>query len=59
MILPIIRAGKISPVEGVKANNVPVKRLKKSKSKIIRFIFGYKGEIAYKNIVANRKIFFS
>lgn len=58
MILPIIRAGKISPVEGVKANNVPVKRLKKSKSKIIRFIFGYKGEIAYKNIVANRKIFF-
>lgn len=58
MILPIIRAGKISPVEGVKANNVPVKRMKKSKSKIIRFIFGYKGEIAYKNIVANRKIFF-
>lgn len=58
MILPIIRAGKISPVEGSKANNLQAKRLKKSKSKIIRFIFGYKGEIAYKNIVANRKIFF-
>ena len=58
MILPIIRAGKISPVEGSKANNLQAKRLKKSKSKIIRFIFGYKGEIAYKNIVANRKMFY-
>ena len=58
IIMPIIKCGKISPIQGVKVNNLPFKDVKKRKSKIIRFIFGYKGEIAYKNIAANRRSFF-
>ncbi|MEO2681089.1 ABC transporter permease, partial [Clostridium butyricum] len=41
-----------------KVNNLKITYINKRKSKIIRFLFGYKGEIAYRNIGANRRSFF-
>ncbi|MGL5084606.1 MAG: FtsX-like permease family protein, partial [Clostridium sp.] len=56
-IIPVIRAGSISPIQGVKTGGFSRSGVKKRKSKIIRKIFGYKGELAYKNIRGNNKNF--
>ncbi|MEG2291002.1 MAG: FtsX-like permease family protein [Clostridium sp.] len=56
-ILPIIKSGNISPIKGVKIGGIRTKGLKKRKSKLIRKLFGYKGELAYKNIRGNNKSF--
>lgn len=55
-IVPIIRAGKIQPIEASKNINTN-KGSKNKKSKVIKKIFGFKGELAYKNIRANNKSF--
>lgn len=56
-IIPVIKSGKISPIQGVKTGGISIRGLKKRNSKLIRRIFGYKGELAYKNIRGNNKSF--
>lgn len=56
-IIPVIKSGKISPIKGVKTGGISITGLKKRKSRLIRSIFGYKGELAYKNIRGNNKSF--
>ncbi|MGL5354175.1 MAG: FtsX-like permease family protein [Clostridium sp.] len=56
-IIPVMRSGKISPIQGVKIGGVNKKVIKKRKNRLIRKIFGYKGELAYKNIRGNNKNF--
>ena len=57
MILLIIRGVDRAPIEGTKVNNLKITYINKKKSKVIRFLFGYEGEIAYRNICANRRSF--
>lgn len=56
-IIPLMRVGKISPIELVKTKDVKSRRIKKKSSKTIRRILGYPGELAYKNIRSNNKKF--
>lgn len=56
-IIPIIKIEDISPIEGVKTGAIIQKNIKRRKSKLIKKIFGYNGELAYKNIRANNKNF--
>lgn len=57
-ILPILTVKNITPIDGIKNIDSTNCRVKKRKSKIIRKIFGYKGELAYKNIASNSRSFF-
>lgn len=56
-IIPIIKIGRISPIEGLRTGGVIEKGVKSRRSKIVKKIFGYNGELAYKNIRANNKTF--
>lgn len=56
-IIPVIKVGKISPVEGLKSANILRFKSKKKNSKIIMKIWGYNGLLAYKNIRGNNKSF--
>lgn len=56
-IVPAIRIGKISPVDGVVNGGIVANNVKKRKSKLIRRVFGYDGELAYKNIRADNRNF--
>lgn len=57
-IIPVLKVGKISPIEGSKNNIYTNKKLKKIKSKKIRKYLGYNMEIAFKNIIGNYREFF-
>ena len=58
-IILLIRNGlDLKNIKVGKVNNLKITYINKRKSKIIRFLFGYKGEIAYRNIGANRRSFF-
>ncbi|MBS4840828.1 MULTISPECIES: ABC transporter permease [Clostridium] len=58
-IILLIRNGlDLKNIKVGKVNNLKITYINKRKSKIIRFLFGYKGEIAYRNIGANRRNFF-
>lgn len=50
---PMIWITKLSPVEGIKDENI-LSRKKRIRSKFIRKILGYEGEIAYKNLRASK-----
>lgn len=54
-IIPIIKIGKVSPIEGVKSGNANLRRRKKIKARFIEIIFGYNGVLAYKNITNDSK----
>lgn len=56
-IIPVIKVGKLSPIDLVKSKDIKNTKIKVRKSKYIRKIFGYTGELAYKNIRANNKNF--
>lgn len=56
-IIPIINIGTISPIEGITNGRAIKKNIKGRKSKIIKGLFGYNGELAYKNIRANNRNF--
>ncbi|MGL5316177.1 MAG: FtsX-like permease family protein [Peptostreptococcaceae bacterium] len=56
-IIPVIKVGKLSPIEIVKSKDIENKNIKIRKSNLIRRVFGYTGELAYKNIRANNKNF--
>lgn len=57
--IPALKASKVSPMEAVRLNNVY--KIKKSKENypLIKKVFGSPGEIAYKNMKRNRKVFTS
>ena len=57
--IPALKASKVSPMEAIRLNNVY--KIKKSKENypLIKKIFGSPGEIAYKNMKRNRKVFTS
>ena len=57
--IPALKASKVSPMEAIRLNNVY--KIKKSKENypLIKKIFGSHGEIAYKNMKRNRKVFTS
>lgn len=52
-IVPVVNIGKLSPIEGVKG----IANIKRRNHNIITRLFGYNGEIAYKNIRADNKNF--
>ena len=56
-IIPILKLGNISPIEGFRNNNVKKIRGKIANSKLIKGIFGYNGKLAYRNIRFNNKNF--
>lgn len=56
-IILVIKASKIPPIEAIKPLGTNDNSNKLRKSKIIRKLFGYKGELAYKNIRANNRSF--
>lgn len=56
-IVPLIKIGKISPIEGVATAGNTQKVSRKKNTKIIKKLFGYNGELAYKNIRGNNKNF--
>lgn len=52
--VPAIRAAKVMPIDALRQNNViKVKARKLKVNPLIRRIFGYEGELAYKNIKRN------
>lgn len=57
MIIPIIKVGYIDPIYGMKNGDGIRKRIKVRKSKFIRKLFGYNGELAYKNIRGDNRYF--
>lgn len=56
-IIPIIKVGHIDPIYGMKNNYGIRKIIKVKRSKIIRKLFGYNGELAYKNVRGDNKYF--
>lgn len=55
---PAKSAGRISPIEAIKnINEIRNEKIKKRKTKIIRLLFKYEGELAYKNITRTPKRF--
>ena len=53
-VVPAARASKIMPIDALKqSNSIKVKAGKLKTSPVIRKIFGYEGELAYKNIKRN------
>ena len=55
--IPIIRATNIAPIYGLKNTNLSQKNFKIRKSSIVRNLFGYNGELAYKNLRGDNKYF--
>ncbi|WP_148361106.1 ABC transporter permease [Clostridium ihumii] len=56
-IIPIIKVGHIDPIYGMKNNYGIRKIIKVKRSKIIMKLFGYNGELAYKNVRGDNKYF--
>ncbi len=56
-IIPLIKVGKLSPIEVIKSKVDENKNIRNRNSKIIKRLFGYIGELAYKNIRVNNKRF--
>lgn len=56
-IVPIIKMEKISPIESMKSEVICEKVKRRRSLKVIKRIFGYDGELAYKNIRGNNKSF--
>ena len=55
-LLPAIRAAKIMPIDALRQNNtIRVKAKRLRVNPLIHKIFGYEGELAYKNIKRNGK----
>ncbi|MGV3025273.1 ABC transporter permease [Clostridium thermobutyricum] len=52
-LIPMIWVSKLSPIEGIKDGNLKGRK-KKIKSSFIRKIFGYEGELAYKNLKSDK-----
>ena len=53
-MVPAIRASKVMPIDALRSvNNIKVKSRKLRINPLIRKIFGYEGELAYKNIKRN------
>lgn len=53
-LVPAVKAAKIMPIDALRQNNVIKVRARKLKvNPLIRKIFGYEGELAYKNIKRN------
>ncbi|OPX47021.1 ABC transporter permease [Clostridium thermobutyricum] len=52
-LIPMIWLSKLSPIEGIKDGNLKGRK-KKIKSSFIRKIFGYEGELAYKNLKSDK-----
>ena len=53
-VIPAKKASKITPIDAIRQSNVIKVKAKKLKSpKIIKAIFGYEGELAYKNLKRN------
>ena len=52
--IPAVKASKITPIEAIRqSNEIKVKAKRLRSPKIIRKIFGYEGELAYKNLKRN------
>lgn len=56
-IIPVIKIGRISPIEGIQNSEKINNTVKKRSSKIFNKILGYNGVLAYKNIRGNNKNF--
>ncbi|MGL5379113.1 FtsX-like permease family protein [Clostridium sp.] len=54
---PIIKIGKVHPIDEIKFYKENQSGIRKGKCKLIKKIFKYNGEFAYKNVKANRKSF--
>lgn len=52
-LIPMIWVSKLSPIEGIKDENLKGRK-KKIKSSFIRKIFGYEAELAYKNLKSDK-----
>ena len=52
--IPAVKASKITPIDAIRqSNEIKVKAKRLRSPKIIRKIFGYEGEVAYKNLKRN------
>ncbi len=52
--IPAVKASKITPIDAIRqSNEIKVKAKRLRSPKIIRKIFGYEGELAYKNLKRN------
>ena len=52
--VPAVKASKITPIDAIRqSNEIKVKAKRLRSPKIIRKIFGYEGELAYKNLKRN------
>ena len=52
--IPAVKASKIAPIDAIRqSNEIKVKAKRLKSPKIIRKIFGYEGELAYKNLKRN------
>ncbi len=56
-MIPIIKMGHISPIQGAKTGGEIKSSIKRGKYKIIKKLFGYNAELAYKNIRIGNKNF--
>ncbi|NFH70137.1 ABC transporter permease [Clostridium botulinum] len=56
-IIPIIKVVHISPIQGAKTGGEIKSSIKRGKYKIIKKLFGYNAELAYKNIRRGNKNF--
>lgn len=57
---PARRAGKVSPIEAINsAREIKVEKLIKRKCFLIKLLFGYEGELAYKNSRRKPKVFWT
>ncbi|MGL4760943.1 MAG: ABC transporter permease [Sarcina sp.] len=56
---PALRAGSISPMEGIRSGKKAEVKIKKRNSKFIRKVFGIEGDIAYKNLLAKPVMFWT
>lgn len=54
--IPAKHAGSISPLVAISSrNSITKEKIKKSKSRLIKILFGFEGDFAFKNIKRNRK----
>ncbi|WP_343338395.1 hypothetical protein TPELB_05440 [Terrisporobacter petrolearius] len=56
-IIPVIKIGRISPIEGIQNGGEINSTVKKRSAKIFNKILGYNGVLAYKNIRGNNRNF--
>lgn len=56
-IIPVIKIGRISPIEGIQNGGEINRTVKKRSAKIFNKILGYNGVLAYKNIRGNNRNF--